>query len=98
MFLVVFWEIFEGDPSVSIRVVDAFSEDSAILGDVLGEASHNGGVYDVQVHDGGIGLFDGSDQVHVPQGPLDVGLVVAPAVESSQVGVLVQQFGVKAGV
>ena len=59
------------------------------MGDVLGEASHDSSVHDVQVHDGGIGLFDGSDQVHVSQGSLDVGLVVAPAVESSQMGMLV---------
>lgn len=68
------------------------------MGDVLGEAPHNSGVHDIQVHDGGIGLFDGSDQVHVSQGSLDVGLVVAPAVESSQMGMLVQGSGVKSGV
>ena len=83
MFVVVFREILEGDPGVRIRVVDAFSERSIVLYDVHGEASHDRGVYDVQVHDSGVGLFDGSDQVHVSQGSLDVGFVVTPAVEST---------------
>lgn len=97
MLVVVFREILEGNPGVCVRVVDAFSERPIVLCDVLGEASHNSGVHDIQVHDGGIGLFDGSDQVHVSQCSLDVGFVISPAVESSQMGMLVQGSGVKAG-
>ena len=97
MFAVVFREISKGDPGVRIRVVDAFSESPVVLCDVLGKPAHDCSVHDVQVHDGGVGLFDGSDQVHVSQGSLDVGFVVTPTIESTQVGVLVQGPGVEAG-